>query len=199
MRCRKLLGLVVSIALVTHVQSSAAAPMSGEALLQRLVAVDAVQYDFMQFGPRGEQTTGTVKIERPGRIRFEYDRPSPLSIIADGRSLAVNNIKLGTWTLYPLEKTPFGMLLANRLDLKTLGTIQTMVSTDVTTVALSNTSGLSGGTMNLLFDSTTRELRQWTVVDGAGNETVVILNQASIRDGFDEKTFRIPYSEIRKQ
>lgn len=199
MGCRKILGWVISMVILTHGQSPAAAAMSGESLLRGLVEMDVVQYEFMQFGPRGEQATGTVKIDRPGRIRFEYDPPSPLSIIADGRSLAVNNRKLGTWTLYPLERTPFGMLLSDRLDPKALGAVQTETSQDVTTVVLSKTSASSGGDMSLLFDSTSGELRQWTVVDGAGNETVVILNQASTPGAFEANTFRIPYSDIRKQ
>ena len=60
--------------------------------------------DFVQFGPKGEQTGGKFFIERPGKIRFNYEKPSPIRVVADGKSVVINNKKLDTWDIYSLEQ-----------------------------------------------------------------------------------------------
>ena len=70
-----------------------------------------MQGEFVQFGPRGEQTGGKFFIQRPGKLRFNYDDPSPMRVIADGKNVAIGNTKLKTWDLYPLSKTPLSLLL----------------------------------------------------------------------------------------
>ncbi len=47
-----------------------------------------MQGEFVQFGPRGEQTGGKFYIQRPGKLRFNYDNPSPIRVIADGKNVA---------------------------------------------------------------------------------------------------------------
>ena len=64
----------------------------------------------MQFGPRGEQTGGKFYIQRPGKIRFNYEAPSGFRVISDGKSVVIDNRKLNTMDLYPLSKTPLKLL-----------------------------------------------------------------------------------------
>src|SRR5690606_20556595 len=72
--------------------------------------------EFVQFGPRGEQSGGTFYIERPGKIRFNYNN-SPIRVISDGNQVVINNRKLDTWDLYALSTTPLNLLLADRINL----------------------------------------------------------------------------------
>ena len=73
--------------------------------------------NFVQIGPDGGRTEGTFYIQKPGRVRFEYNPPSPIDIIADGSSVVVRDRKLATQDLYPLSQTPLRYLLADRIDL----------------------------------------------------------------------------------
>ena len=73
--------------------------------------------EFVQFGPRGEQTGGKFYIQRPGKIRFNYEAPSAYQVISDGKSVVIDNSKLNTLDLYPLSKTPLKLLLDDRIDL----------------------------------------------------------------------------------
>ena len=51
---------------------------------------------FVQVGPDGSKTKGEFYIQKPGKVRFEYDAPSPIAIVADGSSVAVRDRKLAT-------------------------------------------------------------------------------------------------------
>src|SRR5258706_11725964 len=49
--------------------------------------------NFVQVGPDGSKTKGDFYIQKPGKVRFEYEAPSPIDIIADGSSLAARERK----------------------------------------------------------------------------------------------------------
>src|SRR4029077_15637706 len=72
---------------------------------------------FVQVGPDGRRTQGQFYISNPGRVRFEYDDPSPIELVADGQSVVVRDRKLATQDIYPLSQTPLRFLLADRVDL----------------------------------------------------------------------------------
>ena len=71
----------------------------------------------MQIGPDGNRTEGSFYIQKPGRVRFNYNPPSPIDIIADGSSVVVRDRRLATQDLFPLSQTPLRYLLAERIDL----------------------------------------------------------------------------------
>ncbi|HEY1153041.1 MAG TPA: outer-membrane lipoprotein carrier protein LolA, partial [Pseudolabrys sp.] len=72
---------------------------------------------FIQVGPDGKKSQGTFYIQKPGKVRFEYDPPSPMELIADGDSVVVRDRNLATQDVYPLSQTPLRFLLADRVNL----------------------------------------------------------------------------------
>ncbi len=66
-----------------------------------LSSVHAMTGDFVQVGPDGSRANGKFYLQKPGKVRFEYDPPSPIEIIADGSSVVVRDRKLATQDLYP--------------------------------------------------------------------------------------------------
>ena len=77
-----------------------------------LTSVQVLTGNFVQVGPDGRRTTGELYIQKPGKVRFEYDPPSPIDIIADGQSVVVRDRQLATQDLYPLSQTPLRFLLS---------------------------------------------------------------------------------------
>src|SRR3954453_9576827 len=73
--------------------------------------------NFVQVPTDGSKSKGDFYIQKPGKLRFEYDAPSPIAMIADGSSLAVRDRKLATQDIYPLSQTPLRYLLSDRIDL----------------------------------------------------------------------------------
>jgi hypothetical protein len=73
--------------------------------------------NFVQVGPDGSRVRGEFYIQKPGKVRFEYEPPSRIEIISDGQSVVVRDRKLATQDLYPLSQTPLRFLLSERIDL----------------------------------------------------------------------------------
>ncbi|RWX75090.1 outer membrane lipoprotein carrier protein LolA [Neorhizobium lilium] len=161
-------------------------------------SVKTMMGEFVQFGPRGEQTGGKFFIERPGKLRFNFEDPSPVRVIADGNNVAIGNTKLKTWDLYPLSKTPLSLLLSSKIDLSNQMVRDVKQESDLTTIVLGNKSVFGDSTITMMFDSKTFDLRQWTITDAQNKDTSVMVY--NVREGvsMDGKVFAIPYDEIRK-
>jgi Outer membrane lipoprotein-sorting protein len=154
--------------------------------------------EFVQFGPRGEQTGGKFYIERPGKLRFNFEDPSPIRVIADGRNVVIGNLKLKTWDIYPLSKTPLSLLLASRIDLGNQMVRDVKQESDLTTIVLGNKTVFGDSTITMMFDSKTFDLRQWTITDAQNKDTSVMIYNVQNGVNFDEKVFTIPYDDVRK-
>src|SRR5947207_1581427 len=46
---------------------------------------------FVQVAPDGRRSQGQFFMSKPGKVRFEYDAPSPMDIVADGDSVVVRD------------------------------------------------------------------------------------------------------------
>ncbi|MDB5555111.1 MAG: Outer rane lipoprotein carrier protein LolA [Rhizobium sp.] len=162
-------------------------------------SVKTLQGEFVQFGPRGEQTAGKFFLERPGKIRFNYEKPSPMRVIADGKSVVIGNSKLKTWDIYPLSKTPLALLLDERIDLKSKMVRDVKEEADLITIKLGDRSIFADSTITMMFDPKTYDLRQWTITDNQGKDTSVMIFNTQTGVAFDKAVFRIPYDEVHNK
>lgn len=194
---RTLLSSVVLAATFSTAFAAEEKALSPVALIEGLQSIDAATYEFVQFNPRGEQVSGTMKVERPGKVRFEYEGKSALLVVADGRSLGVNNRKLKTWNLYPLDKTPLKFLLDKTFDPKKVRIISSDVSGNITSVALTDPAVFGDARIRLVFDNVDGTLKQWTVTDSTQQETTVLLYNGRTGMSFGKTDFNIPYAQIR--
>jgi outer membrane lipoprotein-sorting protein len=169
------------------------------ALLDRislyLSGVQTMVGNFVQVGPDGGRTEGTFYIQKPGKVRFDYNPPTPIDIIADGSSVVVRDRNLATQDLYPLSQTPLRYLLAERIDL--------LRDTDVVSVSVDDTFAtvviqekqLVVGTSRLMimFDAKDLTLKQWTVTDPQGLDTTVAVYNLDVTKRPDPNLFVINY------
>ncbi len=159
-----------------------------------LAKVQTMNGEFVQFNPDGQQLQGKFYIERPGRVRFQYDPPATVQVIADGKSVLVYDKKLQTYDIWPLSQTPLRLLLNSSLDLTTTDKVTNIgIASDLVEVVLEDDTRFSAGTLNLVFDRKTDELRQWTVTDQQGLQTMVALYNVEIGNKLDEALFDIDY------
>jgi outer membrane lipoprotein-sorting protein len=173
-----------------------AVPGAAQQIANQFSSVKTLTGDFVQFGPRGEQTEGTFYIERPGKIRFNYNKPSPIRVISDGESVVINNRKLDTWDLVPLSKTPLKLLLSDQINLtgKTVKSVKE--EPDMTTIVLGDKSIFGNSTITMMFDPKTFELRQWTITDAQGLDTTVMITNVRTGVRFAKNMFKIDYTRI---
>jgi len=160
-----------------------------------LMSVQTMTGDFVQVGPDGRRAEGKIFLQKPGRIRFEYNPPSPIELIADGNSLVVRDRMLATQDLYPLSQTPLRFLLADRIDLLHETNV-TSVSADDTFISLQiEEKHTLGGTHKvlLMFSAKDTQLKQWTVTDPQGYDTTVALYNLDLGKKLDPSMFVINY------
>jgi outer membrane lipoprotein-sorting protein len=79
--------------------------------------VRSLKARFIQVGPNGELAQGDLYLRRPGRLRFEYDPPSPLLLVADGFWLILQDKELEQVSRWPVNDTPLGVLVADDIEL----------------------------------------------------------------------------------
>jgi outer membrane lipoprotein-sorting protein len=149
------------------------------ALLDRislyLSSMQTMVGNFVQIGPDGSRTQGTFYLQKPGKVRFEYNPPSPIELIADGSSVVVRDRNLATQDLYPLSQTPLRYLLADRIDLLRDTDVVSVSGDDTFVTAVIEEKQLVVGTSRLMimFDAKSLQLKQWTVTDPQGLDTTV--------------------------
>ncbi len=161
----------------------------------RLTTIATMDGDFVQFNPNGDQLQGKFYIARPGRVRFQYDPPTTISVIADGHSVLVFDKKLQTYDIWPLSQTPLRLLLDKSLDLATSDKVTRVgIAPDLVEVELQDETRFSAGTLNLIFDRETYELRQWTVTDQQGLQTMVALYNVETGKDLPSDLFKIDYN-----
>ncbi|MBU4531837.1 MAG: outer membrane lipoprotein carrier protein LolA [Hoeflea sp.] len=178
---------------------AARAQDAAQKLADHFSSVKTMTGEFIQFGPNGEQTGGKFFIDRPGKLRFNYEAPSAVRVIADGKAVVIGNRKLRTWDLYPLDKTPLKLLLSERIDLSGDTVKSVTEDPDLTTIVLGNKSIFGDSTISLMFDPKSFELKQWTIRDAQGKDTSVMIYNVQTGVRFADNVFEVPYAEVHKQ
>lgn len=197
-----LASLIAALATASGGFAAAPAHAQGSQAAQRIAdhfsSVKTMMGEFVQFGPNGEQTGGKFFIDRPGKLRFNYEDPSPIRVIADGKSVVIGNQKLKTWDVYPLGSTPLKLLLSERIDLSQKMVRNVKEEADLTTIILGDKSIFGDSTISMMFDPKSYDLRQWTIRDAQGKDTSVMIYNVKTGVKFDRSVFDIPYDQLRK-
>lgn len=173
--------------------------LSEDAAIERanatLNGLTSMTSEFTQVGGDGRTLTGVMYMQRPGKLRFEYEKPSTLEIVSDGSTVLVRDRKLNTADPYPISQTPLKFLLAARIDLGREAKV-TSVQTDPdgVRIGLEDTSTLGGTSrITLSFDRDVRELKRWRVVDPQGYVTTVTLRDIEKNRTIDPRIFMLNY------
>ena len=179
-----------------HAQGGGAA---AQRIADHFSSVRTMMGEFVQFGPRGEQTGGKFYIERPGKVRFNYEEPAHFKVTSDGKSVVLENTKLRTAELYPLSQTPLKLLLDERIDLSGGKVRSVKEEDDLTTIQLADRSAFGNSTITMMFDPSSYELRQWTITDGQGRDTTVMIFNVQEGVRFDPSVFAINYTQVNER
>ena len=152
--------------------------------------------NFVQVGPDGSKTKGDFYIQKPGKVRFEYEPPNPVDIIADGSSLAVRDRKLATQDIYPLSQTPLRFLLSDRIDLLKDTNVVNVTADDVfVSVTIEEKQALIGTSrLMLMIGAKDGQLKQWTVTDPQGYDTTIAVYNLDSSKKIDPSLFKIDFT-----
>jgi outer membrane lipoprotein-sorting protein len=202
----KRLSLATAVALVLAFAPRLAAAQPHAAVLSDADAASVRQVEaylngihslkarFLQIAPDGRTSTGTVWLQRPGRMRFEYDKPSPLLLVAGHGLVVFRDNQLDQTTNVPVGQTPLGLLLRDTITLSGDVTVTNLQHPPgQLQITVTKTAAPGDGSLTLLLNAPTQNgplaLAGWSVVDAEGRETQIRLANITLGGDYDPKLF----------
>ncbi|MCX8666554.1 outer membrane lipoprotein carrier protein LolA [Acetobacteraceae bacterium B3987] len=161
-----------------------------------LAATKTFQARFEQVTEQDGTSTGAVLLERPGKMRFSYDPPSPLLLVANDGKVVFQDHSIGQVTTIPLDHTPLGLLL--RPDPRFSGDVSILgyeQQNDEIQIRVTKTENPGEGEMTLFFATHPLSLKGWTVLDAQGHRTVVHFSGAQTGVSIPPSSFVLPKDE----
>jgi outer membrane lipoprotein-sorting protein len=165
-----------------------------------LSSVQQLNGRFVQVGPDGTKVKGEFYIQKPGKVRFEYEPPNPIEIVADGQSVVVRDRRLATQDLYPLSQTPLRFLLSDRIDLlKETNVVGVTADDTFVTVVIEEKHAVIGTSrLMMMVGAKDFQLKQWTVTDPQGYDTTVAVSNLDVGKRLDPGLFKIDYTRYNQ-
>ena len=155
-----------------------------------LNSVHSLKAQFLQVAANGSVARGTAWLDRPGRMRFQYDPPSPLLLVAGHGLVVFHDAQLNQTSNIPLSRTPLGILLADQVRLSGPVKVTGMQRLPgMISVTLVRPSTIADGSLTLVFADNPLTLRQWTVLDAQHQETRVTLYDVQLGGHFKDTLF----------
>jgi outer membrane lipoprotein-sorting protein len=190
-----------ALLLLTSPHHAAAAPPPAQLApqdtltLQRVAAylngIRTMTAHFEQASVNGGAVTGRLWVARPGRMRFEYDPPRQLLLLADAFYVYYWDPELQTSSKVSLKSTPAWFLLR---DPVTFGADVIVThfehSGNVVRVSVVEAADPDTGSLTMVFTENPLVLRQWTVVDQKGKVISVALSDIQFGMALDPKLFQ---------
>lgn len=156
-----------------------------------LNGVRALQGRFVQTSPGGSRATGQFYLQRPGKLRFQYDPPATLLIVSDGSVVAMRDTAMRTTERTPLRSTPLHLILGENINLeRNARIIRVSQAGEWTVVTARDRTGEMDGALSLHFDAA-NQLRSWDVTDATGARTRVTLSDITQPASLDRNLFRL--------
>ena len=158
-----------------------------------LNAVQRLQGRFVQQSPGNVRATGMFYLQRPGKLRFQYDPPATMLIVADGSVVAMRDTQLRTTERTPLRSTPLNIILARTVNLEhDARVLRVSRAGPWLMVTARDRSGQTDGQITLQFFGDQTELRSWDVIDATGARTRITLSNVTQPASFDQGLFQLP-------
>lgn len=152
-----------------------------------------VEGRFEQVAPDGSRASGAFQLQRPGKVRFAYDPPSPFVLVSDGVTVAFEDRKLKSVDRTPLRATPLFFVLKSEVDLAAdARVVRVAREGGELVIEVRDRKGEAEGVLSLLFTGGAEpELRGWRIEDGSGQITSVGLRDLRPAARFDPRLFRV--------
>ena len=173
-----LASFAAALSLVFAVAGAFAQGQPGVQEVERYVnSIRTLQARFVQSNPNGSVVQGTLYVSRPGKMRFEYDAPSQLKVVADGSQVTMwdpANKDFGQW---PIGWTAASFLVTEPFRLSGDITVQSSQRTPDGLLALTmvQTRKPQEGKIVVRVSENPMQLRGWTILDNRGNKVDVTL------------------------
>ena len=147
---------------------------------------------FTQINADNTVSAGSFALRRPGRMRFDYDAPSPILIVADGATVAISDSNLETVDRVPISTTPLNILLDEHIAFsKDVEVLQILERPDSIAITVRDLTGEMDGRLTLIFAQDDYALMGWVAIDTEGQIVQVSLENTETNIGINPVLFRL--------
>lgn len=147
---------------------------------------------FLQIDTNGGRTEGTFFLERPDKIAFRYAPPSREEIVSIGRGFYVLNRRDETYYAYPQDSIPLRQFLGERIDLLNANVVDVTTSDGYIAITVIDETVAGTVQVSLIFDTDSKELAQWSLVEPSGAELTFSLYDVEKNVEIPRAFFSIP-------
>lgn len=182
---------ILSIALATYNSANATTKDKDVQKVENyLNSIKSLEANFVQIASNGEKVEGKIFIEKPNKIRMEYNAPSDILIVGNGDYIVYYDKELDQITNIEYEDIPAAMILANtvNIDGKELEVTDFYQDPGVTKIGLEYQKD-ELGPFTLVFSNTPFELKQWKVITPQSMEVSLSLYNTITDAKLDDKLF----------
>ncbi len=139
-------------------------------------AIRTLKARFVQTNPNGSIIQGTLYVRRPGRMRFEYDPPSQLKIVADGFQVTMWDPTTKDFGQWPIGWTAVSFLVKDPLSLSGDLRVEKLERVNgLIEATMSQTKKPQDGKVIVRFAENPLTWRGWTIIDSRGQQVSVAL------------------------
>jgi len=139
-------------------------------------SIRTLQARFVQTNPNGSVVQGTLFVSRPGKMRFEYDPPSQLKIVADGLQVTMWDPASRDFGQWPIGWTAASFLVKEPLKLSGDLTVEkNQRANGYLELTLVQARKPEEGKVVVRLAENPIVLRGWSIFDTRGNKVDVTL------------------------
>jgi len=173
----RILLVILSAATVMFAAASGAHAQSGVPDVEKYFnSLRTLQARFVQSNPNGTIVQGTLSVRRPGRMRFEYDPPSQLKIVADGTQVTMWDPATRDFGQWPIGWTAASFLVKEPMQLS--GDLQVDKIERLNgelQLTVSQARKPQEGKFIVRLAENPLQLRGWSIIDNRGNKVDMAL------------------------
>ncbi|MCK6417769.1 MAG: outer membrane lipoprotein carrier protein LolA [Alphaproteobacteria bacterium] len=131
---------------------------------------------FVQTTNDGRQLVGTFYLDRPGKLRFEYDPPVDDFVVADGIFIYFYDSELKEQSNAPIGQTLADFLLRREITLNDELEVKSIQRAGgLLQIQVLQSEDPDAGSLTLGFTENPFALKKWRIVDGQGLVTEIEL------------------------
>ena len=188
------LGAITSLTLLpnaAHAQSADISPEMIKKIETYMGDITTLRADFVQISSDGGAAEGKLYMQRPGKMRFEYNPPAQILLVSTGHDFIYYDKEINAPTYFDIDETPAGIILAENISLTDkVKIVDYRRTAETIRVELVRKSDPGAGSVTLVFAESPMQLRQWIVTDPTGIETTVTLFNTEEHVSLDPELFK---------
>jgi outer membrane lipoprotein-sorting protein len=190
----------IFIVLFTSASILSADPYSLEKLSEYLTNLKFLKATFLQVNSDGSKSSGSILVKRPGRMRFDYDKPDNTLVLVAAGALAIFDPKGDKEPMtYPVRNNPISLLLKSEIDLINSGMVSNYKKDlEEAVLTIKDPKKPKRGSVELLFLGKQPELKKFTLKNENGTSTSILLENMEYPNNINDTLFSIAL-EINKR